>query len=173
MARKEKIDFRNMGAALGIPDQASHTVEKLPQMKSPLQTLKHKEFTLDRQNKELAFPVLQASVQSDQTCTALYKKLCEQMKLMTDPNGIVMAEFPWRLRVGGMRGFRDLLLPVFHPTYGIPYVPSSSIKGLVRAWARHNLPDEQKYQVDQLLGFLDGRKAAIAKVQIIYYRCKM
>lgn len=167
MARKEKIDFRNMGAALGIPDQASHTVEKLPQMKSPLQTLKHKEFTLDRQNKELVFPVLQASVQSDQTCTALYKKLCEQMKLMADPNGIVMAEFPWRLRVGGMRGFRDLLLPVFHPTYGIPYVPSSSIKGLVRAWARHNLPDDQKYQVDQLLGFLDGRKAAIAKVQIL------
>jgi CRISPR-associated protein Cmr6 len=166
MAKKQKIDFRNMGAALGIAAPVSPISEKLPPMKHPLQTLKHEKF--DRRGRdELALPVLKAAVNADNTCSVLYKKLCEQMKLMADPNGIVMAEFPWRMRVGGMRGFRDLLLPVFHPTYGIPYVPSSSIKGLIRAWARHNLPDDEKYQVAQLLGFLDGKKAAIAKVQIL------
>ena len=166
MSKKQKISLKDLGFSLGIPAQVSPICEKLPPMKHPLQALKHEKFD-SRGRDELALPVLQATVKADQTCTALYEKLCEQMKLIADSNGILMAEFPWRLRVGGMRGFRDLLLPVFHPTYGIPYVPSSSLKGLVRAWARHNLPDDEKYQVDQLLGFLDGKKAAIAKVQIL------
>lgn len=166
MPKKQKISLQDLGLSLGIPAQVSPIFEKFPPIKHPLQALKHEKFD-SRGRDELALPVLQATVKADQTCAALYEKLCEQMKLISGSNGIVIAEFPWRLRVGGMRGFRDLLLPVFHPTYGIPYVPSSSIKGLIRAWARHNLPDDAKYQVDQLLGFLDGKKAAVAKVQIL------
>ncbi|WP_200892607.1 RAMP superfamily CRISPR-associated protein [Aliterella atlantica] len=30
-----------------------------------------------------------------------------------------------------MRGFRELLLPVFYPVYGVPYIPSSSLKGAI------------------------------------------
>lgn len=51
-----------------------------------------------------------------------------------------------------MRGFWELLLPVFHPVYGVSYIPSSSLKGAVRAWARQHQPAET---VNRLLGTLD------------------
>ena len=43
-------------------------------------------------------------------------------------------ECPWRIRVGGHRGPEDMLLPAFDAT-GMPYIPSSSLRGVARTQA--------------------------------------
>jgi CRISPR-associated protein Cmr6 len=76
----------------------------------------------------------------------------------------VTVDFNWRLRVGGTRGFRELLLPVFHPVFGVPYIPPSSLKGAARAWARKN---DDAGEVFRLLGMLQGKEAKAAKVEFL------
>ena len=46
---------------------------------------------------------------------------------------------------------------LWHPTLGVPYLPGSSIKGMVRAWVQHWLG---KHDVaDRLFGYSDGGSA--------------
>lgn len=124
-------------------------------LKSPLQELKFAKFGVDK-NQELVQPVLEAA--TDKTCTSLYQQLTEKTKSLAEDT--ITIKFPWRLRVGGMRGFRELLLPVFHPVYGVHYIPSSSLKGAIRAIALQDNPSEVK----RLLGQLDE---GIGCVQIL------
>jgi len=44
------------------------------------------------------------------------------------------AECPWRIRVGGTKGPESMLLPAFD-ALGMPYIPSSTLKGIARAMA--------------------------------------
>jgi CRISPR-associated protein Cmr6 len=44
------------------------------------------------------------------------------------------ATCPWRIRVGGSRGPESMLLPAFD-AWGIPYLPSSTLRGVARAVA--------------------------------------
>lgn len=111
---------------------------------NPLQALNHT-FYPDKQQVK----ALQAAAKAETTCNSIYTELTQRTKLLADEH--FQAEFTWRLRVGGMRGFDDLLLPVFHPVYGVPYVPSSSLKGALRAWMRKN----HSREVNRLLGSLD------------------
>jgi CRISPR-associated protein Cmr6 len=114
--------------------------------RSPLQALNQMLF------EEHYQPALEAAVAADQTCTRLYQQLTANTKVIATDANVLTVQFPWRVRVGGTRGFQDILLPVFHPVYGVPYVPSSTIKGAVRAWARQN----EKPEIDRLLGTLDN-----------------
>ena len=121
------------------------------QMGNPLQVLNQ---ILD---KEAA---LNEAVRADRTCTILYQQLTERTTSIADD--VLSATFPWRLRVGGPRGFEELLLPAFHPVYGVPYVPASSLKGAIRAWARQH--QQSTDRIDRLLGTLDG---GVGCVQIL------
>ena len=117
--------------------------------------------------------LLKATALADQDWQPLYTALCSRVKslatvLETDESGkinrsIVVADFPGYTRVGGLPGFRERLLPVMHPIYGIPYIPASSIKGTLRSWARST----GQQDIDRLLGYLKGNTAAIAAVQIL------
>jgi CRISPR-associated protein Cmr6 len=121
-------------------------------IKSPLQALNFEPFLEDNKGKELSQPILQASADADATCGKLYEQLTKRTRTLAK-NGIVLnIEFPWRLRVGGMRGFRELLLPAFHPVYGVPYIPASSLKGAALAWARRNGEESEAHK---LLGTLE------------------
>ncbi|MEM9543637.1 MAG: RAMP superfamily CRISPR-associated protein [Cyanobacteria bacterium P01_E01_bin.42] len=111
---------------------------------NPLQALNHTLFS-DRPE-----PALIAAVKAEDNCEALYKELTQKTEYLATETFDV--EFIWRVRVGGIRGFRELLLPVFHPVYGVPYVPSSSLKGVLRAWARQH---QSKSELERLLGTLD------------------
>jgi CRISPR-associated protein Cmr6 len=113
-------------------------------LRSPLQALNQMLFG------ELYQPALDAAVAAEETCQQLYKQLTAKTNLIATE--VLTVQFPWRVRVGGTRGFQEILLPVFHPVYGVPYVPSSSIKGAVLAWARQNNQSE----IDRLLGTLDN-----------------
>ncbi len=122
-----------------------------------LQALNFAEF-----KNELPKPVLEAAVSAEKNCQELYNILQKRTKSLVGNEGITFAvDFNWRVRVGGTRGFRELLLPVFHPIFGVPYIPASSLKGAARAWAR----SKNNTEIDNLLGFLD--KTAAAKVEIL------
>ena len=165
---KRKITLEDLGVILGnqsSPQEVSSSniaVNRLEPLLSPLQVLIAEKFPRDNKNNELADQVLAKTVEAESTsCKQLYQQLCDRTESLADE--VITVHFPWRLRVGGTRGFRDLILPVFHPVYGIPYVPSSSLKGFVRAWAHQS----QQQELNQLLGFLEGSQAAMATVQIL------
>jgi CRISPR-associated protein Cmr6 len=116
--------------------------------------------------------VLEQTASADDSWQNLYTGLSQRTESLAgevdDGTGnrikaIVTAEFPWRVRVGGLQGFRERLLPVMHPIYGIPYVPSSSIKGLVRAWAR----EQKEPDIKHLLGYLEGSDSSMATVEFL------
>lgn len=130
-------------------------------LQSPLQKLNSfVNFDLDRNGSKLVQGALSAAATADQTCQSLYQQLTEKTRKLADDT--ITVQFSWRLRVGGMRGFRELLLPVFHPVYGVPYIPSSSLKGAIRAIALQD--KSNKSEVERLLGTLDD---GIGCVQIL------
>lgn len=133
---------------------------------NPLQALNYAEFGNDNRGNELSQPVLVAAVQAEKNCSYIYSKLRQRTEsLVGGEEHTISVSFNWRLRVGGTRGFRELLLPVFHPVFGIPYIPASSLKGAARAWARQS--GESKSAISKILGFLDGKVAQAAKVEFL------
>ena len=57
---------------------------------------------------------------------------------------------PWRIRVGGIRGPESMLLPAFD-SLGIPFIPSSTLKGVARAVATLD-PDFTKAEIEEIFG---------------------
>jgi CRISPR-associated protein Cmr6 len=167
--KKKKLGLGDLGTALGdqLPpgdDSPSDQslIEVLNPLQSPLQVLITESFRTDAKGNELADQVLAQTARVEkESCQQLYTQLCDRTELIADK--VVTVRFPWRLRVGGTRGFRELILPVFHPVYGIPYVPSSSMKGFLRAWARK--AEQQEFK--RLLGFLEGEESSLAAIQIL------
>lgn len=49
---------------------------------------------------------------------------------------------PWRIRVGGHRGPESILLPAFD-ALGIPYIPSSTLRGVARTQAIREIMEQQ------------------------------
>jgi len=96
-------------------------------------------------------PALAAAASADRTCSPIYEQLTEKTKQLADET--IQTDFIWRVRVGGMRGFQELLLPVFHPVYGVPFIPASSLKGAVRAWAKQQ--GKPTAEINRLFGTLD------------------
>ena len=143
------------------PKKFSSTPGKLG---NPLQALNYAEFGEDRNGGELSQPVLAAAVKAEKTCDPIYQKLTARTKMLAGDNTLSVS-FNWRLRVGGTRGFRELLLPVFHPVFGVPYIPAASLKGAARAWARQN--GESKPEISEILGILVGNIAKAAKVEFL------
>jgi CRISPR-associated protein Cmr6 len=144
----------------------SKTTPGLHTTGNPLQTLIYTQLKVDDRGNELTQPVLAAAVKSEKTCALIYSTLENRTRTLTGNEGLTFSvSFAWRLRVGGTRGFRELLLPVFHPVFGIPYIPASSLKGAARAWARlRGVSDEE---INKILGVLDGTKAQAAKVEFL------
>ena len=139
---------------------------------SPLQVLKQAKFRKERKEgkeQELPDSIFEATIQAEQKVSLLlYDYLGQKLKSLADKT--LEVNFPWRLRVGGLPGFRNLLLPAMHTTYGIPYVPASSLKGVVREWAEQQ-DDTIRSQVRSMLGYLDMQakedKASLGKVQFL------
>jgi len=118
-----------------------------------LQTLKHESLGNDNDRPE---PALYAAATTEQNCGELYDRLNTRTRQLAG-DSIIEVEFGSRVRVGGVRGFLDTLLPALHPVYGVPYIPSSTLKGIVRAWARENPKDAPTVDVDRILGFIDRK----------------
>jgi CRISPR-associated protein Cmr6 len=165
----DRIDFRTgnvppppktpAGQQLGSPQPYNPS-----KIGNPLQALNFASFGYNPRGEELIQPILKAAVAAEATCTLLYTKLNQRTRQLVGEKGIVITkDFNWRVRVGGTRGFRELLVPVLHPVFGIPYIPASSLKGAARAWAR----GEADSRIRRLLGILEGSVAQAAKVEFL------
>jgi CRISPR-associated protein Cmr6 len=154
----DRIQFETGEISMSKATTASPPA-KSSKISNPLQALNIVEFG------ELSQPLLEEAVKAEKTCTSIYEKLNRRNEELAGKEGVMTVSFNWRVRVGGTRGFRELLLPVFHPIFGIPYIPSSSLKGATRSWARQN-PDAAKH-IQELLGMLEGKEAKAAKVEFL------
>lgn len=134
---------------------------------NPLQSLNvsYPYFPTDDRGNELPKPILEAAIAADCNCGGIYTKLTQRTEMLAgNANNTMKVSFSWRLRVGGTRGFRELLLPVLHPVFGIPYIPASTLKGAARSWARQH---GENSDINRLLGMLSGDYAQAAKVEFL------
>ena len=67
---------------------------------------------------------------------------------------IVSQQSRWAIGIGGGSPYGNLLLPALHPLYGFPYIPASTLKGLMRnSWIDKNCNnDENSEEVLRLFG---------------------
>jgi len=71
------------------------------------------------------------------------KLLTKRTELIAGKENTFQVKSPWRIRVGGHRGPESILLPAFD-ALGMPYIPSSTLCGVVRAQAiREIMAQEQ------------------------------
>ncbi len=141
-------------------------VANTPKNYNPLQALYWVEPNLlseDDANQRMK--ILKQTVAAEQGCHIIYTKLYQRtLQLANGKENTIPVSFNWRMRIGGTRGFRELLLPVLHPIFGIPYIPASTLKGAAKAWARKN---DTPQQVQELLGMLNGKEAKAAKIEFL------
>ncbi len=72
-------------------------------------------------------------------------KLNNRTQLIADAANCFEVTCPWRIRVGGHRGPESILLPAFD-ALGMPYIPSSTLRGVARTQAiREKLPANLDY----------------------------
>jgi CRISPR-associated protein Cmr6 len=68
--------------------------------------------------------------------------LTQRTRLIAGPENVFEVTCSWRVRVGGHRGPESILLPAFD-ALGMPYIPSSTLRGVARAQAiRHFMAEE-------------------------------
>lgn len=120
----------------------------------PLRVLKTKKLNFnnegnEQENSQKLHQVLDEAIAGEQACQSIYNELNDRTQQLASQT--ITISFQWRLRVGGILGFYEILLPAFHPLYGVPYIPASSIKGVVRAWAEKHHPQAAQ----RLFGTLD------------------
>lgn len=131
---------------------------------NPLQAMNHTEFGRGRNDEKLVQPVLVQAVEAEKGCKRIYEQLSRRTELLAGgAEHTLPISFNWRLRVGGTRGFDERLLPAFHPVFGVPYIPASTLKGAARAWARK----QKATDIETILGMLDGTIAKAAKVEFL------
>ncbi len=69
--------------------------------------------------------------------------LIKRTKQTAGPQGITLeVSCPWRVRVGGHRGPESMLLPAFD-ALGMPYIPSSTLRGVARDRGVRELMNEE------------------------------
>jgi CRISPR-associated protein Cmr6 len=143
----------------------STSVLRAPKNHNPLQALYWVEPNLPENDASQRMSILRETVAAEQGCNQIYTKLYQRtLQLADGKENTVSVSFNWRMRVGGTRGFRELLLPVLHPIFGIPYIPAYTLKGAAKAWARKN---DAPVRVQELLGMLNGRDAKAAKIEFL------
>lgn len=157
------VNYKVGDAVQPVTAKGKKTITTPVNFSNPLQVLNRHSFGQSDKGEELSQPILAEAVKAEKTCDAIYQKLKKRTELLATDT--FLASFDWRLRVGGVRGFRELLLPVFHPVFGVPYLPAASLKGAARAWARQN--GKLSSEISDILGILEGNIAKAAKVEFL------
>ena len=164
----DRIYFKTGSApATSVTPTPIKAINNTSKLGNPLQALYWTEPNLpDDKDEVQRMQILKATVAAEQSCNEIYRKLRDRTLKLVDnkEENTLKVAFNWRLRVGGTRGFRELLLPVLHPVFGIPYIPASTLKGAARAWAKKHGLSAQLYEI---LGMLEGKNAKAAKVEFL------
>ena len=133
-----------MGEAPKKIDPSASFVEYLRWMRS-----------LDQGNKDgTKIQILQLSEDKADYSKRL-AKLTERTKRIAGEGNYFQVKCPWRIRVGGHRGPESILLPAFD-ALGMPFIPSSTLRGVARAEALRQLNNDEK-EVEKFFGSLDAK----------------
>jgi len=81
------------------------------------------------------------------------KVLTERTRQLAGNANCIEVTCSWRIRVGGHRGPESILLPAFD-ALGMPYIPSSTLRGVARAQALRELQSES--EVAKYFGLLEA-----------------
>ncbi|MCL1489861.1 MAG: RAMP superfamily CRISPR-associated protein [Pseudanabaena sp. Salubria-1] len=111
--------------------------------------------SLDQGNKDgTKIQILQLSEDKADYSKRL-AKLTERTKRIAGEGNYFQVKCPWRIRVGGHRGPESILLPAFD-ALGMPFIPSSTLRGVARAEALRQLNNDEK-EVEKFFGSLDAK----------------
>ncbi|WP_448526971.1 RAMP superfamily CRISPR-associated protein [Parathermosynechococcus lividus] len=125
------------------PDSAASFVEYLRWMRSPEDAA-----TKDGTKVELLTKAEQGNY------SQRLKVLTERTRHIAGHENCFEVTCPWRIRVGGHRGPESILLPAFD-NLGIPYIPSSTLRGVARTQALRELGSEAA--VEKYFGSLNAQ----------------
>lgn len=73
------------------------------------------------------------------------KQLNERTQLIAEKDNTFQVKSSWRIRVGGHRGCENILLPAFD-ALGMPYLPSSTLRGVARNQAIREIMANQNLE---------------------------
>ncbi|TVP59918.1 MAG: type III-B CRISPR module RAMP protein Cmr6 [Nodularia sp. (in: Bacteria)] len=107
---------------------------------------------------------------------ANYSKRLEQLTKRTEliAQNSFKVQCPWRIRVGGHRGPESILLPAFD-ALGLPYIPSSTLRGVARTQAIREIMTQQQIawkdaekQVAPWFGSLEAKHPKDSSGKIVF-----
>lgn len=107
---------------------------------------------------------------------ANYSKRLEQLTKRTEliAKNSFKVQCPWRTRVGGHRGPESILLPAFD-ALGIPYIPSSTLRGIARTQAIREIIGQQQIdwkqaekQIAPWFGSLDAKNECDRSGKVVF-----
>lgn len=134
------------------PNPSASFVEYLRWMRSP-----------DDPNKDAAKVQILQRASENANYQERLSELNQRTKRLAGEAHYFEVKCPWRIRVGGHRGPESILLPAFD-ALGMPYIPSSSLRGVARTQAilhfiglRMSLKDAE-IEVAKYFGALDTSK---------------
>jgi CRISPR-associated protein Cmr6 len=105
-----------------------------------------------------------------------YSKRLEQLTKRTEliAQNSFKVQCPWRIRVGGHRGPESILLPAFD-ALGLPYIPSSTLRGVARTQAIREIMTQQQIawkdaekQVAPWFGSLEAKHPKDSSGKIVF-----
>jgi CRISPR-associated protein Cmr6 len=114
------------------PNSSASFVEYLRWMRSLDQSPAYKDAT--------KVQILQTS-QEKANYTERLRVLTKRTKLIAGEGNWFEVSCPWRIRVGGIRGVESMLIPAFD-ALGMPYIPSSTLRGVARNAAIREFMEE-------------------------------
>ena len=90
-------------------------------------------------------------------CADLNSRVTTLSKYYQDTLSVTFSPSKLIVGIGGGTPYGSLLLMAFHPLYGIPYLPSTAIKGMLRSyWEQEVLIDEEDVEIIKVIEQLFG-----------------
>lgn len=101
--------------------------------------------------------------------------LTNRTKLIAGEGNTFQVKCLWRIRVGGHRGPESILLPAFD-ALGMPYIPSSTLRGVARTQAIRELMEQEGLSwkraeeavARQYFGYLDSKNSPERSGKVIF-----
>ena len=129
----------------------------------------------DRSHKDATkVQILQLAAEKSTSYQNRLRELTERTKLMAGKGNTFEAKSTWRLRVGGHRGPESILIPAFD-ALGMPYLPSSTLRGVARNQAiREFMAEGMKYpeavmEIAPYFGSIDTKNPQDRAGKVIFF----
>ncbi|MCC3568079.1 MAG: type III-B CRISPR module RAMP protein Cmr6 [Oscillatoriales cyanobacterium] len=100
--------------------------------------------------------LLQNAAKRSNNYSDYFQRRNKATKLIAEGNTFTV-ECEWRIRVGGMRGPEDMLIPAFDAA-GMPYISSSTLRGVARAQGVRSIVEEKLAELQQMQSNITDRQ---------------